>query len=735
VENRKQIQLYPFFRLSLSLIAGIAVGDFFWNQTFHACPALLGMTLRYVLPAVVLLLALLLIIAHLTTSKLFANWRFGVVNCLLLIAVGAWLDLFTWQRLSEPWSEGARCYEAVVTDYPQVKRRSMLCPVTVTCRYEGNRKIPMNRRVQLYMEPDSAVRHLTPGAMLRFGADLHAPVSFGNPGTFDYARYLMRHGVEGTGYVSAHVWRQIGVQTPASLPLLLRMRIAAMHLRGRLQRTLGGSGLTTENLAVLSAMALGDKSGLTHSLRDLYMTAGVSHVLALSGLHLSILYMVLNLILLGRWRRPRFQWISQAVIVLAIWMFVFLVGMPVSLVRSAVMYTLLSVSIILSRRSIALNTLSIAAFFILLFSPFSLFDVSFQLSFLSVLSIVVLSFPKVRPSDWNERMHRLQISTRRRDRLCHRFMTLRPVRYMSTLIWTSFTAQIGTAPLVAYYFNCFPTYFLLANIWVIPLTGLLVGGTLLFFVSGVWHAAQLLVGKLLSWLVTLLNGGLAVIATWPHASIGGIYPDWWDVAVLYLATLFAVTALLRRRTVYVAVAAVLLSALGIGNLYERRNPPLPPRMVIYNNSACPAVHVFVSRQQSYLITPRSGSTLADFSYVSEWWERSRFAAPHIITTDYDAHGVQVRNGILSFGGTLVVIAADGRWNAFTAPHPLAVDYIYLCHGYKGRSQTLFRLFRPRALVLDASVGRWRTADVLHLCDSLHIPVHQLKTQGALVVKQ
>jgi hypothetical protein len=158
-------------------------------------------------------------------------------------------------------------------------------------------------------------------------------------------------------------------------------------------------------------------------------------------------------------------------------------------------------------------------------------------------------------SDWNERMHRLQISTRRRDRLCHRFMMLRPVRYMSTpdldLIYRTKSAP---PPLVAYYFNCFPTYFLLANIWVIPLTGLLVGARCSF-------SCQASGTRRSCWSVRCCRGSSRCsMAVWrssppgPHASIGGIYPDWWDVAVLYLATLFAVTALLRRRAVYVAVA-------------------------------------------------------------------------------------------------------------------------------------------------------------------------------------
>ena len=115
-----------------------------------------------------------------------------------------------------------------------------------------------------------------------------------------------------------------------------------LHQRGLLLERLQSSGLSGDQYAIVAAMALGDKSALTHELKETYAKTGASHVLALSGLHLGIIYALLSMLVVGR----RWQMISQVAIILSIWAFVFLVGMSTSVVRSAVMlsvYALLAI--------------------------------------------------------------------------------------------------------------------------------------------------------------------------------------------------------------------------------------------------------------------------------------------------------------------------------------------------------------------------------------------------------
>ena len=123
--------------------------------------------------------------------------------------------------------------------------------------------------------------------------------------------------------------------------------------------------MADESYAVVATMALGDKSALTIELKDTYSVTGASHVLALSGLHLGIIYTLLSLLIAGR----RWQMLSQLVLILSIWAFVFLVGMSVSVVRSAVMLSLYALLSLGHRDKMSANTLAFTAIVLLMINP------------------------------------------------------------------------------------------------------------------------------------------------------------------------------------------------------------------------------------------------------------------------------------------------------------------------------------------------------------------------------
>lgn len=250
-----------------------------------------------------------------------------------------------------------------------------------------------------------------------------------------------------------------------------------LHQRTLLLKRLQSSGLSDDQYAVVAAMALGDKSALTHELRETYSMTGASHILALSGLHLSIIYALLSMLVVGR----RWQTISQVVIILSIWAFVFLVGMSASVVRSAVMLTVYALLALGHRKKMSVNTLAFTAIVMLLVSPQALFDVGFQMSFMAVFSILLFVPLFYRPFS------------------AEYLMTHRVVKWTWGMVAISVAAQIGVAPLIAYYFGHFSCYFLLTNFIVIPAATLILYlslATLLIPSIGVLLASIVLVHKL-----------------------------------------------------------------------------------------------------------------------------------------------------------------------------------------------------------------------------------------------
>ena len=252
--------------------------------------------------------------------------------------------------------------------------------------------------------------------------------------------------------------------------------------------------------------------------REVYAVTGAAHVLALSGLHLGIIYALLSLLVVGR----RWQMLSQLVCILGIWAFAFLVGLSASVVRSAIMLTVYALLSLGHRDKMSLNTLAFTAILMLVVSPRSLFDIGFQLSFMAVASIL-LWLPVFR-GVFSEAY----------------LMEYPLLKWVWSMAGVSLAAQLGVAPLIAFYFGRFSTYFLLTNFIVVP------AATLILYLSLV---VLLIPGLayLLICIVRLLNTCLAYIATIPGANIEGLHPTITQTTMIYVIIVAVYLLVLRLR--------------------------------------------------------------------------------------------------------------------------------------------------------------------------------------------
>lgn len=365
-----------------------------------------------------------------------------------------------------------------------------------------------------------------------------------NPGaSFDYARWLTVHGYAAQTFIYYLNWQKTTVDlTPLSwtdklryVSLQYRQRLVA-HYHEAVNRV-GGDSFSQEELGVIAAMTLGDKTMITSDLKDVYSIVGSSHILALSGLHLTILYGILSLL---TFRRRR-QWLIQGILLLGIWTYVFLVGMPVSIVRSALMLSIYSLMTLSGRGKSPLNTLSFAALVILLVQPFALYDIGFQLSFLAVLSLVLFYR---RLAGWLP-------SFIKRNKV---------LKSIADIAVVALAAQIGTVPLVAYYFGRFSCCFLLANYIVTPCAFLILSCGLLSLLLIPFPLLQGLTMQLLLRVVGFQNAALSWLSSLSWASIDGIRLS--ELQVIFI---------------YVTIAALSFLVYKLGKMKEmpEASPPNP----------------------------------------------------------------------------------------------------------------------------------------------------------------
>ena len=419
---------------------------------------------------------------------------FGLLAMLLFFSIGMFSYTLSRRGVSYAWPSGERIYEARVIESPRQRARSAMCLMQVEAFSDSSAWHGVHRKAYVYLEPTTAADALLPGDRVYLKGRMRPPQNFSDELTFDYARYVTLQGVSGTMYVPADCLKRVG-----EAPLSLRERM--LRLRQRLYVRYMRDAFDDAALGVLAALSLGERRALSAEVRAVYADAGVAHALALSGLHVGVIYGMLAFAVRRLVRRRGLHWLRELLIVSVLWLFALMTGMSASVVRAVMMCTFYVVARWISQDSSPLQVLSLAAMVMLLVRPFYLFDVSFQLSFTSMAAILV-----VEP--WLEQLFRP-----------HHFRPLPLlVSYPISVVCMSLAAQLGTFPLVLYHFGTFPLYFLITNLVAVPLL------TVLLFIAVFWWALVLTGVPLAGHLAHLMQGvvlwgneGLACIGRWPYA--------------------------------------------------------------------------------------------------------------------------------------------------------------------------------------------------------------------------
>lgn len=490
MEVNGKIQLYPMMRIVVALILGILIGDR-WGGSLPSV-AWLGV-----------MIALLVIVNVSRERPVFQS----ITLLLSTMMFGIWslTEVKNAREIVLPEREIG--YEAVVISEPQIRGKVLRCDLLATSTRE-----PIKVKASILRDTlTNAWEKLKVGDGIIAKSKLEEPSNFYFDSNFDYARWLRVHGFQAQTFIYYDSWARSQISL-ARLSNFQRVKIAALKFRHKLTDRLRHLNLEEDNLALISAMVLGDKSMISSQIKSDYSISGGSHILALSGLHLGIIYAVLVLLITSvvkLFRKPTEiyqRWpdvVVQLVSLTAIWSYVVLVGMSASVLRSATMLTIYGLMSLLNRDKMSLNALATAAVIMLVINPYILWDVGFQMSFMAVLGILLI-YPR------------------------------RHLNWFVGMIVVSIAAQIGVAPLIMLYFGRFSCYFLLTNFIVIPCATCILYGAVLLFVATPVAAVQTFIAKGLALVAGWMNAGVGWIASLPGASIDGIRINWVQALLIYV---------------------------------------------------------------------------------------------------------------------------------------------------------------------------------------------------------
>lgn len=646
---------YPLFRLTICLATGIFLFDTWWPEN-----------LSWQYGAAIWLLFVGVCGGVFWFSRWRWRWLFGGVAGGAFFLWGGISVLHQRETVQYNWDGDPAIYKGIVESVPEVRGKTLRAEVRVEMqRLSGDKWKRVDRNILLSWMPDSLSSPLACGDSVCFYVKVSRPFSEKELTGFDYGDYLLRKGISGTALAYAGNWRCTG--KPHSLSFMQRAKVCQQKVVDVYQSW----GLEEDVRAVVSALTIGEKSELTPELKAMYSAAGASHVLALSGLHVGIFSCILLWLFYPLTYLKHGRKMLALLVVCLLWGFAFISGLSSSVVRAVVMYSLYTLaSFCLEERFSGMHSLVLAAFLMLVYNPFFLFDISFQLSFAAVFSILAF-YPLFSRS------------------LC---IKNRVLRYVWNTLSLSMSAQLGTLPFILYYFGSFPTYFLLANLIVVILAGVI----LVLTFAALCLASVPIVGNtvitLLEWSTLILNESMQGVQQLAGSQITSVYLSSFQACLL----------------AGVIICLYLCWASGI----HRKASDWIRLLVVCN--------LFVA--------------VSCVEYAGEAPEQLYFFRSEVYTRKKDCVSThRSETGLLCIRNMHIAVLNDARWRTYEASSRFPLEYAYICRGFKGSLSQLDKLFAIRQVILDSSLNDAFREKLIRECQLLKISYTDLSVQGSYSV--
>lgn len=673
------LQRTPFFRLLVSLVCGIVVFQYL---------ELFSLT-RLVLLIIAVFLMLISFFFQQSRHAYRLRWLFGAGVMVLFFLMGYIISERKQQQTTFTQLDEQSLFVGSIKESPAEKGNSMVCKMLVQGKYAGAQFVKMNSPALVYVAKDSASLCLKKGDVLLFRTVFQRPSGAMNPEGFDYAKYLANKGFRATAYLKTYEWKLLAHREEfsfADLATTCSRKVLGMY------ETLH---LPKDQYAVLAALTIGYKDALDAELREDFSHSGAMHILAVSGLHVGVIYLILQAIFALVFRKSTWKFISAIFIVCALWVYAFITGLPPSVVRAATMFSLVAVGLALERKSQIYNTISVSAFVILLYDPNLLFDIGFQLSYCAVIGIVWFQ-PKISSL---------------------LYVKQKGLKWWWDLTAVSLAAQIATLPLALYYFHQFPNYFLLANYIAIPLSTLIIYLAVAFIILFPVSWLAFIPGFLLKSMLWLLNTSVGYIHDLPHA-VSICYLSFFQLFLLFAVLGLFSFYLENKKYGSLMVTLCFLLIFVLSHVFVHYQTLQLNQLVVYADRKHTHVNFITQHHQRVFTT----DTIAASLLASNYWKSRKIHDPEF--------KILHSSCFYTFKGKKILILTDHLLHRKTTNKPIEADFLIIGNGLKPRAGELLSCVSPQICIADQSIAAWYVDQLREICQEKAISFYSIAEQGA-----
>ncbi len=701
----------PFLRMLLAYILGIA-----WQLYWPA--ALL-------IPAGLLVVGTLFTVLHAYIKKFSGSYRSRWVGGFALQATFFALGLLLTGLRTE---KNYPAHISTGSDKPAIYIAKLIKPCSektngyksvaeIIAGQNGSTNQVCSGKILVYFAGDSLSAKLAYGDLFCFAAVPAGVPPPRNPGEFDYKRFLAFHQVYEQVFLSSGRWHPLG--TNDGNPLIR----AAYRVRDLFTGILRDQIKGEREFAVAAALIIGYDDAVDQELMQAFSASGALHVLSVSGMHVGLIYQGLLMAFGFMTRRKWSRYLLDAFLLAFIWFYAFITGFTPSVARSALMISIVILSRWQHGSSNVFNTMVVTALGLLLYNPFYLTEVGFQLSFLAVWGILFFH-PKIyacwETSNW----------------LMSRTWELTSI---------SLSAQLMTFPLGLLYFHQFPNFFLVSNLLVIPLSGLIIYLGIAVLVFSFMPLVGSWIAEAASLLISLLNHTVLLVESLPGSVFDRVSISVAETWMIYLMLAAGTGLLVNRRGNYLVIFLFLSAIFLSSRLQKRWQEEKQSAFIVYHVPGKKAIdlvdgrkHVFIS--DSSFIQNRASLL---FHVAHYWWdlgmkEDSLLAVDSLSEVGDTKTGAWMMNrNFIYFRDKKICLADKSFVNNFrlqgsgTKPK-LKTDYLVLSEDAVWNIGSLTGFMEFKKLIFDASNSKSRLRKWKEQCLESGLSYYSVPDSGAFI---
>ena len=457
-----------------------------------------------------------------------------------------------------------------ITENSQEKDNSYKAILRIT---DSKSEYLTNQKVIAYFEKNDKFKNLEPGDRIVGSSYFKKITNIGDPYGFNYREFMENKEIYYSTYLSS---QKTFTQKGESGFGFIKIKKIRKKLIYQLKQNINNDMV----FQIVSALTLGYRDEMEPETRAYFTSAGVMHILAVSGLHVGMIILFLNFVLSSLKKNRPGKYLYSFLILAGVWGYASITGFSPSVQRASFMFTFIIIGKNLHRSLSIFNSIAASAFFLLMFHPGLLFNIGFQLSYLAVISIVFF-FPLLRKLFYSKN----KLLKCGEDILC-----------------ISVAAQIGTFPISIYYFHQFPTYFWISNFIVIPAAYLILGSTFLFFLFSSISFLASYFSIILTFITKATVLMLIQIEKLPYALIEGLSLSGLQVIMLLFLLFFIMLFIKKNHPPAFIMCLILIGLIETDGFIQKIKVINQKKILVYS----PDRHIvqFVNGRKNYIITDK-----------------------------------------------------------------------------------------------------------------------------------